>query len=166
MRARIWWLSLIALASPVFFGGCVVQDELDDDIREVIPTMKFASLSARPNGAGQLDFTFHYALGIRDPEGVDQIDWRYRLMTREQAVLAAHAQQMRKADLDKVEVLVEGDRTRKLTVSGGLRDGETYILWVTMYYRDEIFEELLTRLVANGPPVMDDVDFSDLPSLP
>lgn len=162
LRSSLLW---VALGVPALIGGCVVEDELKGEIREVVPTMKFAQLTATPAGAGHLDFTFNYQLGIRDEAGIDGIDWWYRLMTPQEVVLATHQQEMRKPEPDEIEVLVQGDRTRKLDIPRGLEDGKTYVLWVTLYYRGEIFEELLTGVVANGPPFTDEVDLDDLPDL-
>ena len=49
---------------------------------------------------------------------------------------------------EKTQIFVEGRRQRTLEVNSLLRDGDTYILWFTLYYNEEILHERLFAVTA------------------
>lgn len=141
------FLGSCLLALAVLAPGCVIDDDYEDGLIELRPSMKEAELTVGPGGAGALDFTFHYEFGVVDAEGIPEVRWRYSLMTKDRVVLAEVEEQMRKPEAEGVtQILVQGDRTRTLEVPAGLNRGATYILWVETYYRDEVLAELLHRV--------------------
>ena len=155
------WLIIPLLLTP--FGGCIVQDEVPDKVLEqkshrtadgahieVIPSMTEATLLVNRNSGGTLDFTFHYELGALDDEGIEQVDWTYRLVDSNEVEFAAHSQRMRKPNPDKTGILVRGDRTRHLNIERGLEVGKTYIIWFSLFYRGELFKEYLAPVEATA----------------
>ncbi len=165
MRALITLSSLLAV-------GCVVNEDLADDTRELIPTIKedakgqhLAHLEAASDGSGVLQFTFHYELGLIDEEGIAEVQWRYSLITVEREPLATFEQRMRKPEPGRTQILVQGDRPRKLEVPAGrLQDGETYVLWIEVSYRGELLGELLHSVTEGGePPPMETEPDPNLP---
>ena len=140
---RRWapWCAVGAL----LLAGCVLDEDYGDHAREVEPSMEEATLAVGADGAGELNFKFHYVLGLIDVDGVVDLRWTYRLVNSDQVVLAEVEEEFRKPEKDGVtQILVDGDRTRLLSVPGGLVRGVTYILWVELRYRDELIAELLT----------------------
>lgn len=150
---------LIALGLP----GCVIKDERRDGIREVLPTVKEVTYTLNADGSGEVVFTFNYLLGIVDEEGIDEVRWEYAIITPQREILALEEQAMRDAQPDKTEILVHGDRTRTLTIGGGLRADQDYVLSIALFYEDELFGEKYMRL-AEGETLTETVDLNDLPS--
>lgn len=131
-------LPLPILALTASLAACVVDDEVPDGLRELRSEIREARLARRPDGSGRLEFTYRYVLGIADDGGIDEVQWLYRLVTRDERVLAQVLQRMREAEPDKTRILVQGDRTRTLVIPPGrLEPATTYVLWITLFYPDD-----------------------------
>jgi hypothetical protein len=158
------YIPVLGLAAALC-AGCVVKEDIKDGLRELRPSMKSINLSTGPDGASELNFVFHYEMGLVDEAGVSEVRWFYALVDRDKNVLASHEQRMRKPDEDKTEILVQGDRTRRLDVDPGLVQPDvTYILWVSVFYRGELIGEHLSPVV-DGPPPAPGTD-TELPDSP
>lgn len=155
-------LSLMCVL-PALLAGCIVKDELQDGIREVLPTLKSVSFERANDGSGRVDFTFNYLLGIVDEGGVDEVRWEYSIITPAREVLVVEEQSMRKAQPEKTQVLVQGDRSRTLELPPGtLRAEGTYVLSVALFYEGEVFGEKYKKLVE-GETLTEEVELDDLP---
>ena len=142
-------LSLISLmALSVMLSGCVVKEELDNTYNQAHLGLNQWDLKTTERGSHTLNFNVGYLIGLVDDEGVKGINWRYELMTRDLEVLGSFSEEMREATPDKEQIFVEGRRTRALEPTSLLSEGETYILWFTLYYNDEILHEQLFPVVA------------------
>ncbi len=140
-RAYIFLFLLLLLSCQI------VKEDFPDGTREMRLSMSSSELQLLEAGEGQLNFEFHYEIAIVDEEGIEEIRWRFALVDLKKNVLAEHEQHMRKAEPEKNLILVQGDRERQLEIpSGLLRPGETYVIWVWLYYRGEILGELLTGI--------------------
>ena len=149
--------------ATALLGGCIVKDELKDGIREVLPTMKSVTFAQAADGSGRVDFTFNYLLGIVDEEGIDEVRWEYSVITPAREILAIEEQPMRKAEPEKTQVLVQGDRSRTLELPPGtLRPGGRYVLSVALFYEGELFGEKYKKLV-DGETLTEEVELDDLP---
>ncbi len=138
----------ILLLSLGLLSSCVVKEELQDGIREMRPSVTGWDLKLGPDRTANLDFTFHYELGIVDEDGIESLQWVYQIHTVSQNVLAENEQEMRKAEPEKTEILVKGDRKRSLSIASGLMTpGGTYVLHFFVYYRGELLKELLLKVV-------------------
>lgn len=155
-------LRLILVLAVTLSSGCIVKDELEDGIREVLPTLKEVTYNLNDDGSGTVRFTFNYLLGIVDETGIEEVRWEYSVITPDREVLALEEQQMRGAQLEKTQILVHGDRERELFVPGGLRSDGDYVLSVALFYRDELFGEKYKRLV-DGETLTEEVELDDLP---
>ena len=123
----------------------IVKEDFPDGTREMRLSMNSAELQFAEDGVAQLSFEFHYEIAIVDEAGIEEIQWRFALVNLKKDVLAEHEQRMRKAEPEKTLILVQGDRERQLDIPPGLvQPIDTYVLWVWLYYRDEILGELLT----------------------
>lgn len=159
---RIIALTLTTLTLTAL-TGCIVKDELHDGIREVLPTLKSVRLDRNADGSGQVDFTFNYLLGIVDEQGIQEVRWEYSVITPAREVLVVEEEAMRKPEPEKTQVLVQGDRTRRLEVPpGALRSDGTYVLSVALFYDGELFGEKYKKLVP-GETLTETVDLDDLP---
>ncbi|MCA9525239.1 MAG: hypothetical protein KC549_02950 [Myxococcales bacterium] len=154
---------LILVALLLSLGGCVVKDELEDGIREVLPTLRSTTYLRNADGSGQVDFTFNYLLGIVDDAGIDEVRWEYAVITPAREIIGAEEQEMRKAQPEKTQILVQGDRSRSLVLPpGALRANGTYVLSVALFYRGELFGEKFKKLVE-GETLTEEVELDDLP---
>lgn len=143
---RFSFFAVAALLASMLVG-CVVKDEMKDGLREMRGEIVDTRLDRRDDGSGRVSFTFQYGIALVDDQGVSPFPWRYRLVDRDRHVVAEHSQDMRDAEPGKTRVLVTGERTRFLDVpAGGLREGETYILWVEVDYREERLFEVLASV--------------------
>ena len=138
-------LSLIFLA---MFSGCVVKEELDDTYNQAHLGLNQWSLLEQDNGSYVLDFDVGYLIGLIDEEGIQEIKWRFELITKDREFISFSEEQMRESSPEKNAIFVEGRRVRRLELATILSDGETYILWFTLQYRDGILHEQLFPLVA------------------
>ncbi|MEZ4467699.1 MAG: hypothetical protein R3F60_02545 [bacterium] len=153
----------LAVALLVSAGGCVVKDELEDGIREVLPTLRSTTYTRNADGSGQVDFTLNYLLGIVDEAGIEEVRWEYAVITPAREIIAVEEQEMRKAQPEKTQVLVQGDRSRSLAVPPGLlRSDGTYVLSVALFYRGELFGEKYKKLIE-GETLTEEVKLDDLP---
>lgn len=170
-------LALALLTAPL--AGCdveryIIKDELSEavesgeSVREMRGRVTYAELTRRPDGSGRLEFLFVYLLGVIDPEGIAAVDWRYALFHPDRTRLAIAADEMRGPQPERDHVLVHSElpgRHRTLEIPAGrLVDGQTYVLRLTLFYRDEILFELLVPVVP-GVPLVDPIDPADLPEL-
>jgi hypothetical protein len=138
-------LSLMLLA---MFSGCVVKEELDDTYNQAHLGLNQWSLLEQDNGSYVLDFDVGYLIGLIDEEGIQEIKWRFELITKDREFISFSEEQMRESSPEKNAIFVEGRRVRRLELATILSDGETYILWFTLQYRDGILHEQLFPLVA------------------
>jgi hypothetical protein len=138
-------LSLIFLA---MFSGCVVKEELDDTYNQAHLGLNQWSLLEQDNGSYVLDFDVGYLIGLIDEEGIQEIKWRFELITKDREIVSFNEEQMREPSPDKKAIFVEGRRVRKLELATILSEGEAYILWFTLHYKDGILHEQLFPLVA------------------
>lgn len=153
----------LLLALPALLAGCIVKDELHDGIREVLPTLKSVAFERSADGSGRVDFTLNYLLGIVDEAGIGEVRWEYAVITPAREVLAVEEEEMRKAQPEKTQVLVQGDRVRTLEVPPGtLRAEGTYVLSVALFYEGELFGEKYKKLVE-GEVITEAVELDDLP---
>jgi hypothetical protein len=156
-------------------NGCVVKEELNDTYNQAHLGMNQWSLLSDSTGSYRLEFDAGYLVGLVDEEGVDAIFWRYELMTTDEELIALNQEEMRPASLERTQVFVEGRRQRELELNTLLREGDTYILWFTLYYNEEILHEQLFPITAGeegsdpywleeliGERLGDDVTPSDL----
>ena len=154
---------LTLMCLPALLTGCIVKDELHDGIREVLPTMKSVSFERSPDGSGRVDFTFNYLLGIVDDGGIDEVRWEFSVITPAREVLVVEEEPMRKAQPEKTQVLVQGDRSRSIELPPGtLRADGTYVLSVALFYGGELFGEKYKKLVE-GETITEEVELDDLP---
>ncbi len=145
-------------------AGCeVVAEEDRPDRLEV--ALEAATLENLPDGTSQLDFTLVYEFEMSDPEGIEQVWWRYALVRgcsdadreagacqiESRPVLAEHEQRMREPDPGKTTIFVEGKRSRVLELPTPLQVELTYVLWVTVSYRGEVIGHLLQDLRLGEP---------------
>lgn len=154
--------ALSAAALALLPTGCIIDDTLDDDLREIESEVTIYEARVDPDGGGTLRFNYHYDLGMVDSLGIAEIQWTFEVIDLDQAVLGETNQLMRNAQPEKTEILVTGDRERTQPfVPGRLGEGETYILRITLYYQGhppetpvEILEQTLTPVVftADGVP--------------
>lgn len=128
--------------------SCVVKEDLNNTYNQAHLGLNEWSLKIAESGGYTLAFDAGYLIGLIDDEGIQSISWTYELMTKEQEVIAFHLEEMRPPSLDKTEIFVEGRRGRVLETNQYLSEGQTYILWFTLRYRDEILHEQLFALVA------------------
>jgi len=172
-------VSLVSLIATLAFAGCdpesyIVKDELGEavasgeSVREIRGRVTLADLRRHPDGGGTLDFLFVYLLGIVDPDGIAAIEWRYALFHPDRTEVAAAGDTMREAAPALSQVLVHSElpgRRRTLIVPPGrLVDGQTYVLRLTLWYRESILFETLVP-VEPGVPLVDPIDPEDLPEL-
>lgn len=140
-------LSLIGCAacSGDDLVGVVIKDERTDGVHEMRARITAAALTPAPDGTAIWDFAFAYLFGAVDSDGIAPVDWQVLLVDRDRNVLAEFAGEMRAPNPELTEVLVHGDRTRRVTVEApGVDPTRTYVVWATLWYRDDIlFEQLV-----------------------
>lgn len=158
-------MRVLATCLLLLLGGCVLADDDLEGTRDIDPSVPVVSLALLPEGGATVEFTFHYELQIVDEEGIDLVWWRYALVRacsdadREafacelgtRPVLAANEQEMRKPELGKTSIFVEGDRPRKLEIGPGvIQADEDYILWIQVSYRGEAIGHHLEQVRVGG----------------
>lgn len=171
---RSWRSTLTLMLSAFLFSGCVVKEELNDTYNQAHLGINEWSL-LQTDSTYLLKLDIGYLIGLIDEEGVKAIEWRYELMTVDEEVLANNLEEMRSPSPEKKQVFVEGRRERELSVATQLTEGETYVLWFTLFYQGEILHEQLFAVVAGeeggdpnwleeliGERLGDNVDPSDL----
>ena len=139
---------LFTLISILLFSACVVKEELDNTYNQAHLGLNQWSLLEQEDRSYQLVFDAGYLIGLSDKEGVSSIEWTYELITVDRELLSYTQEQMRDASPEKDAIFVEGRRVRTVELDTLLNSGETYILWFTLSYRDEILHEQLFPLVA------------------
>ena len=147
-------LTLLTLRFVIFFSlatltfGCVVKEELDSTYNQAHLGLNEWSLIQDETGSYNLSFDAGYLIGLIDEEGIQQINWTFELVNRDREIISFSSEQMREASPEKTAIFVEGKRTRDVELMTLLNGGETYILWFTLSYRDDILHEQLFPLVA------------------
>ena len=149
----------------LLLGGCAIKDEVKDGLWEIRAKVSTAALTVDESGQGQVDFTFVYLLGLVDDEGIEQVDWTFALIDSDRNELAAESQVMRQGQADQNEVFVQGERPRSLMLDGAaLSLEETYVLWITVRYRDTVLTEVLVP-VTQGQIYLNEREIGDIPQL-
>ncbi len=158
-------MRVLATSLALLLGGCVLADEDLEGTRDIDPSVPAVQLVLLPEGGALVDFTFHYELQIVDEEGIELVWWRYALVRActdadrdafacdlaSRPVLAENEQEMRKPELGKTSIFVEGDRPRKLELGPGvISPDENYILWIQVVYRGEAIGHHLEEVRVGG----------------
>ena len=143
--------------------GCLVDNDLDGDAREVRARISSAAISVSDEDGQTLDFVFEYLLGLADAEGIDAVEWTYSLLNLDGQILASETQEMREAQLDKTEVFVQGERPRTLPLEGvELEATSRYVLKISLRYRAEVLFEKFASLALDSPHE----DLGAIPDIP
>ena len=129
--------------------GCVVEEDLSSTYNQAHIGLNQWTFEVNPQGS-RITFNLGYLIGMNDPDGIESIDWSYRLVDSSQREYAQFSEEMRKAELTKKQVFVQGNRDRVLDVPYTLTVGERYILWFTLSYRGEILKEKLFSIEAGN----------------
>jgi len=154
---------IFSILIGVSLTACVIQDEVKDGLWEMRTKVSTATLMVEGDRTGTLDFTFEYLLGLVDDQGIEEVQWAYRLVDPDGQDLVSETEVMRQAQLDEKEVFVQGERPRQLTVESPVLTAEaTYVLWITVRYREQILAELLVP-VSQGTPHLDEDLTDDIP---
>jgi len=154
------WISYILVI--VFAFGCAIKDEVRDGLWEIRSDVRTASLVQRDANTLTLDFNYEYLLGLVDNEGIEEVLWTYALVDSSKAEIVSETQQMREPQPNRTEVFVQGERPRELDIELGVLDPlETYVLWVTVTYRDTILTEVLVP-VRIGESYISDTPLGDI----
>lgn len=140
------FVMIFSLATLTF--GCVVKEELDSTYNQAHLGLNEWSLIQDETGSYKLSFDAGYLIGLVDEEGIQQINWTFELVNRDREIISYSSEQMREPSPEKTAIFVEGKRTRDVELMTLLNGGETYILWFTLKYRDDILHEQLFPLVA------------------
>ena len=131
------------------FVGCVVKEELDDTYKQAHIGMNQWSLQYNQEQKGYvLNFELGYLIGLKDQEGIQDIEWNYRLMTAKQEVLTEISDIMRAATTDRTQIFVQGSRKQETEINRPLVKNESYVLWFILSYKDTILKEQLFEIVA------------------
>jgi hypothetical protein len=144
------FISIIALLMCSIMNiGCVIQEKLDDTYNQAhLGLNEWSLILDESQGAHVLNFNLGYLIGLSDTEGIDAIQWRYRLITPREDLIASHEEEMRQASEGKTLEFVQGTRIRILHTGQRLVDGERYVLWFVLKYRGEILHEQLFSITA------------------
>jgi hypothetical protein len=142
---------LLILVTVLSSHACVVKEELDDTYKQAHIGLNQWSLKF-DNSANKyyLNFELGYLIGLNDKDGIQDIDWRYQLVTVDQELLAEVSEVMREATVDRTQVFVQGARSRKLPINRPLRTNQSYVMWVVLTYNDEILKEKLFEIKAGA----------------
>ena len=140
--------TVYALLVSLIFSGCVVKEELDDTYNQAHLGLNQWSLIQQEDRSYVLEFDAGYLIGLIDEEGVKAISWRYELITKDQEIISYKQEVMRESSPEKTAIFVEGRRVRQQDLATILSEGETYILWFTLQYEDDILHEQLFPLIA------------------
>ena len=158
-------LSILAL----LLGGCAIKDEVEDGLWEIRSKVSRAELNLTGADGPEVDFTFEYLLGLVDEEGIAEVNWRYVLIKPDGDgagdELASEEQVMRQSQEGMTEIFVQGERPRKLKVDGvDLSEEITYVLRISVYYRETTLTEVLVPLQA-GQVYVNEAPYGDIPQL-
>ena len=129
----------------------VVKEELDDTYKQAhIGLNQWSLLYDDDLKHHVLQFDLGYLIGLTDKEGIQDIDWEYQVMSVDQELLASNDEVMREATPDRTQIFVQGARQRELYIERPLVKDQSYIIWFTLNYNDEVLKEQLFELVAGG----------------
>ena len=159
------FLSLFAL----LLGGCAIKDEVEDGLWEIRSKVSRAELNLMGSEGPEVDFTFEYLLGLVDEEGIAEVNWRYALLKPDGegdgVELASEEQVMRQSQEASTEIFVQGERPRKLKLADiDLSDELTYVLRISVFYRNTTLTEVLVPLQA-GQVYLNESPYGDIPQL-
>lgn len=142
---------LLVLVIILASHACVVKEELDDTYKQAHIGLNQWSLKF-DNAADKyyLNFELGYLIGLNDKNGIQDIDWRYQLVTVNQELLAEVSEVMREASVDRTQVFVQGARSRELPINRPLQANQSYVMWVVLTYNDEILKEKLFEIKAGS----------------
>ena len=142
--------------------GCAIKDEVKNGLWEIRSDVRTASLTQGDEGKLTLTFNYEYLLGLVDDEGIEEVIWTFALVDTERNEIASETQQMREAQPERTEVFVQGERPRELDIDVSLIDvTKTYVLWITVTYRDSILTEKLTP-IRLGESYINDAPLGDI----
>ena len=148
LSQRIWTLSFILTLLSTLSIGCVVKEELDNTYNQAHLGLNQWSLLEQEDRSYKLVFDAGYLIGLSDSEGVSKIEWTYELITTNREIVSYTQEEMRDSSPEKDAIFVEGRRVRTVDIDTLLNPGDTYILWFTLKYRDDILHEQLFPLIA------------------
>ena len=163
-----WVVSLMCI--HLFCLGCVVEEDLSSTYNQAHIGLNQWDFQTNSQGS-RITFNLGYLIGMNDPEGIESINWSYRLVDPDQREYAQFSEEMRKAEPERKQVFVQGKRDRVLEVPHTLTTGDRYILWFVLSYRGEILKEKLFSIEAgssggdpswvNGLPGANNIDVSE-----
>ena len=161
--------TLILSLCALFLGGCAIKDEVEDGLWEIRSKVSRAELNPAGADGPEVDFSYEYLLGIVDAEGIAEVGWRYALVEPDGdgsgVELASETQVMRQPQDAETEIFVQGERPRKLKLPEiNLAAEVTYVLRISVYYRDTTLTEVLVPLQL-GQVYLNDSDYGDIPQL-
>ena len=139
---------LLPLIIINFSMGCVVKEEINDTYNQAHLGLNEWSLMRSDGGSYILDFDVGYLIGLVDEDGIGVITWTFELVNHDREIIGYQQEEMREASPEKNAIFVEGSRSRSLDLTTLLAEGETYILWFTLRYNEEILHEQLFPLIA------------------
>lgn len=142
--------TVYSLFMSFIFSGCIVKEELDDTYNQAHLGLNQWSLIQQEDRSYLLEFDAGYLIGLIDDEGIQAINWRFELITKDQEIISYNQEVMRDPSPEKTAIFVEGRRVRQQELATILSEGETYILWFTLLYNDDILHEQLFPLTAGG----------------
>ena len=148
LSQSIWTPLFILTLLSALSNGCVVKEELDNTYNQAHLGLNQWSLLEQEDRSYQLVFDAGYLIGLSDQEGVSKIEWTYELVTTNRELLSYTQEEMRDSSPEKDAIFVEGRRVRTVDIDTLLNSGDTYILWFTLKYRDDILHEQLFPLIA------------------
>ncbi len=138
--------ALISLFIFYFLTACVVKEDLQD-FEKIYSGLNYWKLKQKESG-WHLDFNLGYLIGLKDEQGIEKIDWKYELINLRKNVLLSKQEEMRPKNLEKQQIFVNGTRSRSEGLSYQLTEGDSYVLWFTFFYKQEIIHEALYEVVA------------------
>ena len=147
-RLLRWGLSCALFFAVLSPSACVVKEDPNRQYGLFYSGLEDWSFRLEGRDEGILDFRFGYLVGLQDPEMISAIEWRYRLVDREEWELASQEEEMRAASPDQKQLFVQGDRSRSLEIYAPIEEGETYILWFEISYEGELLHEVLFPVIA------------------
>ena len=152
---------LLLILSLGTLSGCVIEEDLSSTYNQAHIGLNEWNFEVNQS-SNRITFNLGYLIGISDVDGVDEIRWNYRLVTLDQQDLAQNTEVMRNAELGRQQIFVQGQRERFLDIPHTLTVGQNYVLWFTLYYRDEVLKEKLFSVEA-GTTGGDPTWVNDLP---
>lgn len=172
MRIRLWQGLGILMALTLLgcgredFEGLLVQDEFEEELREVLHQVGAVQWGESPGGNQRLNFQYRYGLGLQDAESIAQVTWTFGLLNAEGMRVGDWInQEMRRPNPEKTEVFVVGKRDRFIDYTPGLLPtGDEYVLFFRLCYRGLILGEHLEVVTIGEDFTLDPNTRPDLPT--